>query len=108
MSFAHTARLRSMIIVFTALVLSVSFVAPAEDAPETAYDESESLPCYGTPVVSIAAPDTVGKAPTPRAGAAQLLRTFLRAFGVRRSDLCAGLRCPICLSLIIRDRSFRC
>lgn len=55
--------LRSMLVLFVALVLSVSFAVPAEDVPETAYDESESLPWESTPVVSLATPEISAKAP---------------------------------------------
>jgi hypothetical protein len=108
MSSVHLNPLRFMRVLFVGLILSVSFAAPAEDVPETSYDESESLPSYVTPVASIAASETAGKAPAPRVGAAQLNRTSLIAPVVQRSDLYAGLLCPICHSLIILDRSFRC
>jgi hypothetical protein len=99
---------RSVVVLLVALVLSVSFAVPAEDVPETAYDESESLPCESTPVVSIAAPKAVGEAPAVRAGASQFLRTSLRRLEVRRSDRQAGLSCTVSHSLIILDHSFRC
>ena len=45
------------ILVFCLLLsFSVSLVVPAEDVPETAYDESESLPYEGTPLFSIVVP----------------------------------------------------
>jgi hypothetical protein len=75
--------------------------------PETAYDESESLPCESTPVVSIAAPKTVREEPAVRAGASQLSRTSLRSLEVR-SDRWAGLPCTVSHSLIILDHLFRC
>lgn len=43
---------RSVIVLLVALVLSVSFAVPAEDAPETPYDESESLPYEMSPPLS--------------------------------------------------------
>jgi hypothetical protein len=101
-------RSRSALVLLVALVLSVSFAVPAEDVPETAYDESESLPCESTPVVSIAAPETVGEAPAVRAGPSQLLRTSLKSLEVRRSDRWAELLCTVSHSLIILDHSFRC
>jgi hypothetical protein len=64
-----------------------------------------------TPVVSIAAPKTVGEAPTVRVvrvGTSQLLSTFLRRLEVRRSDRWAGVPCTVSPSLIILDHSFRC
>ena len=41
--------LRSAVVVMVALVLIVSFTVPGEDAPETEYDESESVPFENTP-----------------------------------------------------------
>jgi len=99
---------RSMLVLLVALVLSVSFAVSAEDLPETAYDESESLPCESTAVVSIAAPETVGEAPAVRAGPSQLLRIPLRRLEVRRSGRRARLSCTVSHSLIILDHSFRC
>jgi hypothetical protein len=99
---------RSVLVLLVALVLSVSFAVAAEDVPETAYDESESLPCESTPVVSIAALETVGEAPAVRAGPSQLLRTSLGRLEVRRSDRRTGLPCTVSHSRIILDHSFRC
>ena len=45
-----------MLVLLVALVLSLSCAVPAEDRPETAYDESEALPYEGTPLFSIAVP----------------------------------------------------
>lgn len=44
--------LRFALVLFATFALSVSFAAPAEDLPETAYDESESLPYEMTPPLS--------------------------------------------------------
>ena len=46
-------RSRCLLVLLTALALSFSFVVPAEDIPETPYDESESLPYESTPSSSI-------------------------------------------------------
>jgi hypothetical protein len=101
-------RSRSALVLLVALVLSVSFAVPAEDVPETAYDESESLPCESTPVVSVATPETVEEAPAVRAGPSQLLRTSLKRLEVRRFDRWAELPCTVSPSLIILEHSFRC
>jgi hypothetical protein len=98
---------RSVLVLLVALVLSVSFAVPAEDVPETAYDESESPPCESTAVVFIAASETVGEAPAVRAGASQLLRTSLKRLEAHRSDRWAGLP-TVSSSLVILDHSFRC
>ena len=47
------------------LGFSVSRGVPAEDLPETAYDESEALPCEGTPLFSSVVP--LMAAPTTQA-----------------------------------------
>jgi len=46
-------RLHSVLVVLAALALSLSFAVPAEDVPETPYDESEALPYESTPPFSI-------------------------------------------------------
>jgi type IV secretory pathway protease TraF len=97
---------RSVLVLLAALVLSVSFAVPAEDVPETAYDESESLPCGITPVVSVAAPKAVGEAAVLRAVASQLFPTTIRSFELRRSAS-PVLSGRIGRSLIILDHSFR-
>ncbi len=43
----------SILVVLVLLVFGASLVVPAEDVPETAYDESEALPYEGTPLFSI-------------------------------------------------------
>lgn len=53
---------RPVLVVFVALALSVSFEVPAEDVPETAYDESETLPVESVPTPEIATPASVAKA----------------------------------------------
>jgi hypothetical protein len=50
-------RRRWFILVFCVLLgFGVSLAVPAEDAPETAYDESEALLYEGTPLFSIVVP----------------------------------------------------
>ena len=46
--------LRCAFVLLATFALSVSFGVPAEDVPETAYDESEALPYEGAPLFSIA------------------------------------------------------
>jgi len=58
-------RLPPALVLFVALVLSVSFAVFAQDVPETAYDESESLPCESVPVVSATLIETSTGSPTP-------------------------------------------
>jgi len=46
----------SILVLCVLLSFCVSLAVPAEDVPETAYDESESLPYEGTPLFSIVVP----------------------------------------------------
>jgi hypothetical protein len=47
---------RSAFVLLLLLVFGVSLAVPAEDVPETPYDESETLPYEGTPLFSIVVP----------------------------------------------------
>ena len=100
-------KLRSVLVLLFALVLSVSFAVPAEDVPETAYDESESLPYESTPVVSIAVSETVTKAPAVRAHV-PLFRLGSLRLEAQHLDLGTGSAYPISDSLTILDHSLRC
>jgi hypothetical protein len=72
--------MRSCILVFCVLLsFGVSLAVPAEDVPETPYDESEAVPYEGTPafssVVPLAAARTTQAEPTSlhhKLGAASL------------------------------------
>jgi len=55
----------SILVLFVLLTFGVSLAVPAEDVPETAYDESEALPYEGTPVFSSVVP--LGAARTTQA-----------------------------------------
>jgi hypothetical protein len=55
---------RSALVLLVLLGLGVSVGVPAEDMPETAYDESETLPFEGTPPFSIVVPEAVAARPT--------------------------------------------
>jgi len=68
-----------ILILFVLLSFGVSLAIPAEDMPETAYDESEALPYEGTPlfssVVPLRAARTTQEVPSslhPRLGARSL------------------------------------
>jgi len=52
---------RSVLVLLLLLVFGVSVVLPAEDVPETPYDESEALPYARTPLFSIALPQPSGR-----------------------------------------------
>jgi hypothetical protein len=43
---------RCALLLFVFLILGLSLGVPAQDVPETTYDESESLPYEGTPSIS--------------------------------------------------------
>jgi hypothetical protein len=49
-------RSSSILILCVLLGFGVSLAVPAEDVPETAYDESEGLPYEGTPLFSVVVP----------------------------------------------------
>ena len=98
---------RSTLVLFIALFLSVSFAVPAEDIPETAYDESESLPYENTSLFSITVPEAVAEAPAVRTRVALLHLNSLR-LGTQRLDHRTGSPYPISDSLTILDHSLRC
>jgi hypothetical protein len=106
MSAARMAYLRSVFVLFVVLILSVSFAVPAEDVPETAYDESESPPCENTPVVSTAVPETFGEASTVRPRASRL--DSQRRHGAPHLDNRKCRAYPNSDSLTILDHSLRC
>ena len=81
---------RPVVVLLVALVLSVSFAVPAENVPETAYDESESLRCAGTPVIFIAASEAVGEATAAVAGWCLSVTPHFPEEGLRYAVLTAG------------------
>ena len=101
------AYLRPMLVLLISLVLSVSFAVPTDDVRETAYDESESLPCDRTPVVSIAPPTCTRKVRGDGSGTCQHIRSSIESFELHCSDLAVVSR-RISSSLITLDQSFRC
>jgi hypothetical protein len=58
-------RASSILVVFVLLAFGLSLAVPAEDVPETGYDESEALPYESTPLSSIVVP--LAAAPTTQA-----------------------------------------
>lgn len=99
--------LRSILVLFIGLILILSFVVPAEDALETAYDESESLPFDRTPTVSIVPVAGLGKPHAVQPGASQFFGSLLGTVEVLHSDLRTAPPSPNSHSLIIADQSFR-
>jgi hypothetical protein len=97
-----------MLALLVVLVMSVSFAVPAEDAPETSYDESESLPFDGTPVLSLAAARIFERLPH-RTRRLKVVRICSGRAESGRFDIRAGLPHPICHSpLTTLHQSFRC
>ena len=90
------------------LAFGASLAVPAEDLPETVYDESEALPYEETPVVSIAVPEAVAQAPTVRPRASGFRLGSLRRPGAQHLDHVTGWAYPICDSLTILEQSSRC
>jgi hypothetical protein len=62
----------SILVLFMLLGFGVSLAVPAEDVPETAYDESEALPYEGTPLFSSVVPQA-----SARIAKTELSRDFL-------------------------------
>jgi hypothetical protein len=93
----------SILILFVLLGFGVSLAVPAEDVPETAYDESEILPYESTPpvsiVVSIGAARTTQAVPRflhPRLGAP----SFFAPAHVRDTDANRSADARISLALL--------
>jgi len=101
------SKLRCILVVLATLALCLSFAVPAEDDPETPYDESESLPYEMTPLPS---GDIVqGPAPAPQLvpiGRSDSLTTPRHALGRAGCRKLAAHRTSD--SLVILDRSLRC
>jgi hypothetical protein len=91
---------RSALILLVALFVSLAYTLPAEDVPETTYDESECLPCESTPVLSIPVTEAVAQAAGPRARTCPLLLGSLR-LGQEQANRMAGRAYPISDSLTI-------
>ena len=98
----------SVLILCVLLGFGVSLAVPAEDVPETPYDESETLPCEGTPLFSIAAPEAVAAAPAVLACVSPLgLDTVARRCESYWKHRAWATR-PILDPLTILNRSLRC
>jgi hypothetical protein len=99
--------LRSALVLLATFAVSLPFAVPAEDVPETAYDESESLPYEMTPLLSAelvqeSAP-TLRVVPIAPSDLFSTPRQALARAGCR--ELAAH---PISDSLIILDHTLRC
>ncbi len=113
---------RCALLIFVALVLTLSLAAPAEDVPETTYDESASLPYVGTcvvslagrepeveaSVVSIAVPECIAEATAVRPHTSRPSFGFVRRPGAQLRDGRTGWVHRVSDSLTILDHSLRC
>jgi hypothetical protein len=96
---------RCVLILLVLLGLCLCPVVPAEDVPETAYDESEALPYETTPLYLIGVPQA-----SARAAKAELSGDFLNSLtkhGKCRRENDARSRC-VPDSLTIINHSLRC
>jgi len=59
-------KLRLGFVFLLAIILGLSLATVPEDAPETAFDESETLPYETTPLFSIVVPQAAAQAPEDR------------------------------------------
>jgi hypothetical protein len=97
------------ILVFSVLLsLGLSVFVPAEDVPETAYDESETLPLASTPMFSIPVPNAVVPAPAGRSLVAASCPGSLRRLGSQRLDHWTVSPYAISNSLTSLARILRC
>ena len=106
MSSAGMIRLRFIFVLLIALVTSVLFAVPGKDAPETAYDESESLPCESAPIVSIGVPQDAAQTPGARVRPLRFGR--FRGFVLKHLDQPKDWIYPISDSLTSLGCSLRC
>jgi len=97
----------SILVLLVLVAFGMSLAVPAEDVPETAYDESEALPCECTPVVSIAVRENIAQVATVRPCASRLRLASLRNPGTEL-DHVTGRADSSSDSLTILDHSFRC
>lgn len=98
---------RSVFVVLLLLGLGVSLAVPTEDVPETAYDESEALPCECTPQCStmmlLAAVRTTRSLLNPFHRDVQSLSTYCRThgrdIGAHRFENARALSALLCILL---------
>jgi hypothetical protein len=101
-------KLRSVLVLLAVVGLSLSFAIPANDVPETAYDESEPLPYVSTSLFSIPVPNAVVPAPAGRPLVAVFCPGSLRRLGSQRLDHRTDSPYPTSDSLTILNHTLRC
>lgn len=99
---------RSALVLLLLLGFSVSLAAPAEDVPETAYDESEALPYESTPIFSILGPHASARLVKAELSCGSLVRfhSLTKHCNGRCENKARSHRVPD--SLTILNHSFRC
>ena len=98
----------SILVLCVLLGFGVSLAVPAEDLPETAYDESEALPYEGTPVFSFVVPQASARIAKAELSCDSLLRfNSLTKRCQRRRENNAGWH-RVSDSLTILNHSLRC
>ena len=99
---------RSILVLLVLLGFGVSLAVPEEDAPETPYDESETLPYESTPLFSIAHPQPSGQIAKGELNCGSPFRFDLAAKCRNRSH--ENYRESYCVpsSLTIISHSLRC
>ena len=100
-------RLHFCVVLFVASVLGLSLMVPAEDVPETAYDESEALLYESTPSFSFAGAMPIGEEATLRWHAFRPGRAAF-AQSTHGSARKSGSSPRLSRLLTILDHSFRC
>jgi|ERR1019366_8139804 hypothetical protein len=93
---------RSVLILFVLLSFCVSFGVPAEDVPETPYDESQALPYEKTLQFSIVAPQASAQIAKTELNFGSLTKRCRR----RPESNAQSHRVPDSLTII--NHSFRC
>ena len=94
---------RFALVLLAAFAIGLSLALPAEDVPETPYDESESMPYESTPSFSIM-PQESALAPKLNYRS-QLHREAKRKMPAGRPEHESH---PTCDSVITLDQTFRC
>jgi hypothetical protein len=100
--------LQSAFIVFALVLAVLSFALPTEDVPETAYDESESLPYESSGVFSLVVHETVAEPSVDPPHVSVLRGACLTRLCTKCLSQRTGSAYPICDSLTILDHSLRC
>ena len=75
---------RFAFVLLVTMVLGLFLAVPAEDVPETAFDESETLPYQGTPLFSIEVPPAAAPKAQDVRSAVDLRAGTLSPFTSRR------------------------